>query len=415
MGFFYLYNNSKVFKNLRVNSDKFSFEKVPGTVRQSWKTLLFVLCILFVSSGSVQCAEPLRCSLFVSLIQDPPIFTSREDIARLIDFAKKNHVKILFVQVYRANKAWFPSKIADSRPYKDCLKNISGDPFALLIAQAHAAKIEVYAWLNVLSLSANKDARLLEKYGSGILTRNLKDKKVFDDYKIDGQYFLEPGDLRVREELSGITEEVLYAYPQLDGIQFDYIRYPDRNPAYGYTKNNVARFKKTTGNKIIKEDSRVWKDWKRSQVTEFLETLVKKTRVIHPDISIAATGCMPYSRAYYEAFQDWPSWLKNGLVDYVTIMSYSPYPFEFEKWISAAKEKVRDFKKVNIGIGAYKLVRLPETFREEFKFCEKAGGNTCVVFHYGSFLENPVLGNILASDNNPQETPSRIKHLSAIK
>ncbi|MDP2924002.1 MAG: family 10 glycosylhydrolase [Candidatus Omnitrophota bacterium] len=362
------------------------------------KILFYILCILFIFPAQAKCEESLHRGLFVSLIQDPSVFSSREDIVRLIDFAKKFHIKILFVQVYRANKAWFPSKVADSRPYEACLKNLSEDPFALLVKQAHAAGIEVYAWFNLLSLSTNKDAKFLKKYGTEILTRNLKEKKTLEDYKIDGQYFLEPGDLRVREALLSIVEEVLRAYPKIDGVLFDYIRYPDKNPAYGYTKINVERFKKATGNKTIKEDGQLWKDWKRNQVTEFLKLLVKKTRVVHPDIQISATGCMPYSRAYYEAFQDWPLWLRYGLVDFVTIMTYSPYPAEFEKWISTAKTKVRDFKKVNIGVGAYKLVHSPETFGQEFKLCEKAGGNTCVVFHYGSFLENPTLSSFLTSN-----------------
>ena len=31
----------------------------------------------------------------------------------LVAFAKKAQVGILFVQIYRANQAWFPSKIGD--------------------------------------------------------------------------------------------------------------------------------------------------------------------------------------------------------------------------------------------------------------------------------------------------------------
>jgi len=366
-------------------------------------------------SGWAQCDDSRRVSLFVSVIQDPPVFASRSGITHLIDFAKKNRVTILFVQVYRANKAWFPSRFADTSPYQESMRKVSEDPLALIIQQAHAAHIQVYAWLNILSLSANKDSIILKKYGNGILTKNLKEKKTLVDYKIDGQYFLEPGDIQVRRELSAITEEVLCAYPQLDGIQFDYIRYPDRNPAYGYTTDNIERFKKATGTTVVDEGSQSWQNWKRTQVTEFLKILVKKSRAIHPDISIAATGCMPYSRAYYEAFQDWASWLKDGLVDYVTIMSYSPDPLEFEKWISVIKKKVNDFKKVNIGLGAYKVVHAPEVFRKEFSLCEKAAGNSCAVFHYGSFLENPALGYVISGDSAKRRTCFKPKHSPGIR
>jgi uncharacterized lipoprotein YddW (UPF0748 family) len=193
----------------------------------------------------------------------------------------------------------------------------------------------------------------------------------------------------------------------LDGIQFDYMRYPDKNPYYGFTKMNVERFKKATGIRTVKEKSQAWQDWKRAQVTEFLGLLVKRTHAIRPDIRVSATGCMPYARAYYEAFQDWPSWVDRGLVDFVTVMSYSPYPSEFKRWISAAKAKTDDFTKVNIGVGAYRLGRAPRTFEEEFRMSENAGGGICVIFHYGSLLENPALGDLLTGAGKIEKISSK--------
>ena len=353
------------------------------------------MCALFLFHQGAQSSEPLGRGLFVSVIQEPPTLSSRGEISKLINFAGKAGIKTLYVQVYRANQAWFPSKLADTAPYKACLKNISADPFRLLIDEAHASGIQVYAWLNLLSLGDNKKSVLLKKYGPGILTRNAKAKKILADYKIDDQYFLEPGDPRVREELSGVVEEVLAAYPALDGVQFDYVRYPDVKPAYGRTEINIERFKKATGNKTADDNSKAWKDWKRAQVTEFLKLLVQKTRAIRPRIRISATGCMPYSRAYYEAFQDWPSWINSGLVDSVTVMDYSVSPPEFERWIRAVKDKSVDLTKVNIGIGAYKLTRSPGIFEREFKLCEKTGSPACVIFHYGSLVQSPELERFL--------------------
>ncbi len=361
-----------------------------------------ILCLLLIFPRHVNCEEEsLRLGLFVTVLQEPTVLSSREEIARLIDFATKARIKILFIQIYRANQAWFPSTVADPAPYKACLKNLSEDPFQLLINEAHAAGIEVHAWLNMLSLGANKDARILKKYGTDILTKNLKDKKSLEDYKIDDQYFLEPGDLRVRKELANMVGEILRAYPGLDGILYDYIRYPDKNPAYGYTKMNVGRFKKATGLKKVEDDSLIWKDWKRAQVTEVLRQLVEKARSIRPDIQVSATGCAPYSRAYHEAFQDWPSWIRNRLVDSVTVMSYTPDASEFEKYILDVKSRAVDFKKINIAIGAYELGRSPKTFEQQFQICKKAGTSTCTIFHYGSLVQYPALSDLVISGRKP--------------
>jgi uncharacterized lipoprotein YddW (UPF0748 family) len=344
----------------------------------------------------VQAAEqvPAQRALFVSVLQNPQTLSSEVEIDKLIDFSKRARIEILFVQVYRANQSWFPSKVADQEPYEKCRASLGQDPLALLIKKAHQEGIEVHAWLNLLSLSVNEDAPFLKKYGAQVLTKNILRKKTLADYKIDNQYFLEPGDPRVREDLVKIVKELVGAYKNLDGIQFDYIRYPDVKPQYGYTQANMERFTKATGIKKIDEKDLRWKDWKRDQVTELLTILVKTSRSLHSNIHVSSTGCMPYSRAYHEAFQDWASWLDGGLVEFVTMMNYSDDPAEFTKLNEGMRSKVKDFKKVKIAVGAYKFLKSPKGFEQEFRDCEKSG-NTCAVFHYGSLLDNPDLDAIL--------------------
>lgn len=267
----------------------------------------------------------------------------------------------------------------------------------LLIRLAHARGIRVHAWINLLSLGTNKDALILRKYGVSILTRNLKPKKSIEDYKIDDQYFLEPGDLWVRFELAGLVAEIVARYPGLDGIQFDYIRYPDKHPFYGYTKINVDRFKEATGREAVEEYSDVWNDWKRAQVTELLELLVRQVRKARTDIQVSTTACAPFVRAYKEAFQDWPSWLSSGLIDFVTLMSYSKDTDEFGTFVSEAMTKA-EVSKVNVAVGAYALQGKPELFRQQIRICESRGSRSCVVFHYGSMLESPALADVMESE-----------------
>lgn len=341
-------------------------------------------------------------ALFVSLVQEPSIFSSREEIDALIDFSVSAGIKTLFIQVYRENKAWFSSRVADDSPYEKSRLDLAEDPFARIIRLAHRKGIQVHAWLNLLSLSQNQNAQFLKKYGPDVLTRNLKRKNKLSDYLIDDQYFLEPGDLRVREDLTKIVSELLRAYPQVDGVQFDYIRYPDREPHYGYAKNNVERFKKATGLSVIDEQSLLWEQWKRDQVTELLTILVKTARALRPDIQVSATGCMPLIRATHEAYQDWPSWVNRGLIDFVTLMNYSSHPEEFSRWLAVAKEKVVDPSKVWVGIGAYKLVNALKSFDSEFNTI-KESGMTGAIFHYGSLLESQQLKSFVVRKNIPKD------------
>lgn len=378
---------------------------------------IFSCCLLLVFPGYVygQEARTLpRRGLLVSLVQNPPVLSSRHEIKKLIDFSKKADIQILFVQVYRAGKAWFPASRADTQAYETAFKMVQEDPFSFLMRQAHQAGIEVHAWVNMLSLSANAEAPILRKYGSDILTQDRQNKKTLSEYKIDDQYFLEPGDPRVRKELLWLVREILLAYPDLDGIQFDYIRYPDTHPVYGYAPENLRRFQQATGIFDPEEKNLIWQDWKRQQVTELLKMLVDQARTIRPRIQASATGCMPYARAYYEAFQDWPSWLERGLVDFVTAMNYSVIPDEYAKRNEAIKAKTRQFHKVFLGVGAYKSASTVSVFEEEFYSCEQSGARGCVFFHYGSFLENSTLEKFLFKTPQVPENASLFPALQAL-
>jgi len=362
------------------------------------KPHIYVLFFFIFAIQAAACyGETVKYGLLVTVLQDPLALGSREGIEKLVKFASGNHINTLFVQVYRANKVYFSSSVGDAAPYRNCVGNVGEDPLSLLIEKAHASGIKVYAWLNTLSLSENQKAPFIKKYGPDILTRGPAPKRSLRDYSTDKQYFLEPGDLRIRQELVKMTGELVKEYSSLDGILFDYIRYPDKDPPYGYSDANTARFKKAYGRKNIREEDAAWKEWKRSQVTETLEALAKKARAGRRDIKIYATACAPYVRAYHEAFQEWPVWLEKGLVDGILLMSYSPDLGSLEKYVKEAKGKTPDFKKVDIAIPAYKLVNSQEIFTRQLVFSKNSRPNMCIIYDYESLLKNPPMARALAA------------------
>jgi uncharacterized lipoprotein YddW (UPF0748 family) len=124
---------------------------------------------------------------------------------------------------------------------------------------------------------------------------------------------------------------------------------------------------------------------------------------------VSATGCVPFVRAYYEAYQDWPSWIQNHLVDFVTLMTYSDKPQEFKKDIIEARSKVANFSNVKLAVGAYKLLYLPDVFTKELELCEESGSQGWVILHYGSLLQGQALGDLLITGKKS------LKNLSSVK
>jgi len=353
------------------------------------KHVLFLWALAFFCGVSAHAEE--GKALFVSVIQEPPVLESRKDIRRLVAFAEETNVKTLFVQIYRENKAWFPSAVADASPYEAAKAAVEEDPFARLVREAHAKGIEVHAWINLLSLSQNENAPLLREHGPAILTRNAEPKKTLADYRIDDQYFLEPGDPRVRETLLEIVGEIAHAYPEMDGLQFDYVRYPDWKPAYGRTEANEFRFRQATGVQTIDEQDPLWREWKRDQVTSLVRVLRAHALEINPRLRVSTTGLVPYSRAREEAFQDWALWVEEGLADFVTLMAYNISTPRFEEMIRDAERRIGSLSKVHVAVGAYTALKNPAVFEEQFRLAERSGARAPVVFHYGSLLENPAL------------------------
>ena len=82
------------------------------------RSLYLAVGFFFIFSTVSPCHEPPPRALFISVVEDTPVLSSRTEITKLIDFAKRAQIKILFVQVYHGGQSWFPSKIADDGPYE---------------------------------------------------------------------------------------------------------------------------------------------------------------------------------------------------------------------------------------------------------------------------------------------------------
>lgn len=356
-----------------------------------------LLTALSIPPAAAEAAPgPIR-ALFVSVLQSPPVLDSREAMDELVRFSAQNGVKILYVQVYRSGLSWVPTACGDTAPYERCRAALGEDPLAYLIRIAHAEGIEVHAWINLLSLGANKEATILRRYGAGVLTRNTAVKWGLESYKIDEQLFLEPGDPRVRAWLGQLVEDVAHAYPDLDGIQYDYIRYPDTRPAYGHTAENLRRYRAHSGKSPQGESDPDWREWKRQQVTTLVRDLTARAHAVRPGLRVSTTGLMPYSRALLESYQDWKDWIESGLVDHVTLMCYSSDPGKFEYYLEDAKRRLGSLDRAHIAVGAYSALESPETFARQWAQAESSGAGASAVLHYGNLLERPELAVPLRS------------------
>ncbi|MCH7772525.1 MAG: family 10 glycosylhydrolase, partial [Bacteroidetes bacterium] len=237
--------------------------------------LIFMIILsVFLLPGNLTAdvqTNPTPTGLWITCIGDSNVLGSLEEMENVISFAKSAGFDRFFLQIYRGDEAWFDSQVADSSPFEKNRTALKTDSLRLFIQKAHAQGIEVHAWLNTLTLSKNRNAKLLKESGSKILTKDQHDrpalnmkpgakKSLLDQfYMRENQLFLEPGDPSVRKRILNITNEIVQKYPEIDGLHYDYIRYPASPPylpgsrfnkiglSYGYGEENVRRYTSQTG------------------------------------------------------------------------------------------------------------------------------------------------------------------------
>jgi uncharacterized lipoprotein YddW (UPF0748 family) len=274
-------------------------------------------------------------------------------VAPLLDRAGRLGVTDLFVQVYRGGRAFYPADPAFERAPE--VGRFAVDPLALLIQDAHARGMRVHAWVNVLSLSTRRDAKLLADLGREVILvdrrgRSLLDYPEFDLPQPDRQFYrmgtpglyLDPAVPSVRQRILATFGDLVERYPDLDGLHLDYIRHPDLLPFipgsrfgvgldFGYGAIARARYRAETGRADpiegaapgVVRDAEAWDEWKRAQVTTLVEEIRATTQAIHPGLTLSAAVISHVERAYLTLAQDWPGWLASGALDRVIPMVYT--------------------------------------------------------------------------------------------
>jgi uncharacterized lipoprotein YddW (UPF0748 family) len=349
--------------------------------------------------------------VWITCFSEKRVLYSQRAISELINFCRQAQINEIYLQIYRAGKAYYDSRICQRSDYEEMVKVAGTDTIDLLLKEAIKNNIKVFAWINVLSLAANKKADILTKFGNTTLTkdqylrpsmRTMRKNKYDKYYLRDKQLFLEPGDLRVRQYILAIVSEIITRYPSLSGIHLDYIRYPHPVPylpsskfnkyglTYGYGEENVARFEKEKGlNPLTMKDEKdnylLWDNWKRDQITVLVESISTLLRSGQKRLLFSCAVIPSPEKAYLIAFQDWSFWLEKGIVDYVVIMNYTR-DNRLAKEIVKSALAHRGKGMVYIGMGAFLMKNEPELFFEQYKIISELAPDGIVFFSYDDII-----------------------------
>ncbi len=373
---------------------------------KSFLIFLFLSLLIAPPSAFPAKTEQEARGLWVECEGTEKTLSSRVKIDQLIERAASSGFNLLFVQIYRHDRAWFNSRFADTTPYRRIVKDEQIDPLSYLIQKADQAGLEVHAWMNMFRIGKDRKAPVIKRLGAGAVTRDGHGKSLltYPSAKLpDGGYWLDPGDKRVQEYLRAVISEVIRKYPGIDGVHLDFTRYPYNSPYagslwakrndLGYGRESVRRFKEWTGldplkMELTRSNCQAWDNWRRYQLNSFVESVYGTVGKLNPKLKVSVAVVAWPDRAYLSSFQDWRRWLEEGSVDFVGVMNYSTDSrlARYLTWGALAAQKQRQ---AYIGLGAYLLSNDPKELLEQISDCRKAGAPGIVLFSYDSLCQTP--------------------------
>ena len=164
-------------------------------------------------------------------------------------------------------------------------------------------------------------------------------------------WYLDPGQPETADYLASLCREIAANY-DVDGIHFDYIRYPE----------NAAKFNDASSyRKYGKRQNKA--DWRRDNMTRCVRTMYRAVKAAKPWVKVSSSPVGKFSdlsrypsynwNAYSAVYQDAQGWLREGIQDMLFPMMYFRgnhfYPFAID-W------KENDYgRPVVPGLGIYFL------------------------------------------------------------
>jgi uncharacterized lipoprotein YddW (UPF0748 family) len=151
--------------------------------------------------------------------------------------------------------------------------------------------------------------------------------------------------------------EVARKYP-VDGLHFDYIRYPDSE--HCYCDGCRQRFEAQSGRPVVdwpkdcysgpRKDE--YNDWRCRQITELVATVSREAKKLRPGLKISAAVFGSYPDCRRSVAQDWPAWVKAGYLDFVCPMDYAANDRTFVHLVRSQMKLIAGRVPLYPGIGA---------------------------------------------------------------
>lgn len=347
--------------------------------------------------------------------------TTPVQIASLVRSARDHGFNTLLVQVRGRGDAYFlggPEPIAP-----EVLRQPGFDPLATVLQAAHGAGLRVHAWVNVnlissaAELPAARDHLVYRHPDWLMVPRDIAQ----DLAAIEPESPAYVGKLARWTRAQSAAVEGLYASPvlpaaaayieavvrdltrryDLDGVHFDYARYP--SDRFDYSRAAIRQFRAsirpTLGEAARRDlDGREtvdlfaypdalpdqWRSFRVARMTALMQRLSAAVRSERPDAQVTAAAAPDPREALQFRLQDWAAWLRGDVIDAICPMAYTTEGPKFAELIGAART-IAGPHAVWAGIGAWRLS--PAETLGNIQAARRLGATGVILFSYDSLID----------------------------
>lgn len=311
----------------------------------------------------------------------------KKELLNLLDRLEEANFNTVFLQVRLRGDLIYPSKI---EPFSRVFTGKNNqkpnyDPLRFVLDECHKRGMECHAWFVTFPLGTEQGVRL--QGNSSVVKKQPKLVK-----KHQGEWYLDPGVPETTDYILSLVRELVSSY-DIDGIHFDYIRYPEQAKSF----SDQALHKKHGKGMTLA-------DWRRANINRLVTRIYDEVKQMKPWVQVSSSPLGKYNRiervpnagwtAYESVFQDPKQWMAEGKQDMIVPMMYylhdDFFPF-VDNWADHCNGRL-----VVPGLGAYRMDEKEggwsvNDITDQIDYSRYYGGAGCAFFRCEHVLNNPTL------------------------
>jgi len=300
---------------------------------------------------------------------------------------ERAHFTALFPNMCTPGSAAYPSAV---------LPQITQtDQMAACLEAAHENGIEVHVWRGNWQVYSAPEGLIDEWFAQDrfvVSVEQAMGEEEREQHYRWSRRWLDPSDERNRQLEIAAMEELARNYHP-DGIHYDFMRYPSNR--YCYCERCHRLFEEWAQVTVANWPADCWeggpllaqyRDWRRHLQTSLVAEMRERLAAIDPEIQISLAARASVTGAVESDAQDWPTWSREGYLDFLCPMDYTGDLGVFRNKLAPQMEAVGGVLPVYAGIGVSPTRSdSAANFSEQIMIARELGADGFLVFSLSGF------------------------------